>query len=81
MLFGPKGLISSNLSFALKEGKFRVIDDLKHESMFFKVQIREFLFKETLAKWTSSKNTAKTILNELSSTLMSIGSSGYGSFG
>lgn len=51
MLFGPKGLISPNLSFALaKEGKVRVIDDLKHESVFFKVQIREYLFKETLRK-------------------------------
>jgi hypothetical protein len=51
VLFGPKGLISSNLSFALVgEGKVRGTDDLARESMFSKVQMREFLKKETLAK-------------------------------
>jgi len=50
VLFGPKGLISRNLSFALKEGNVRAVQDLKHESVYFKVQMREFLKQETYAK-------------------------------
>jgi hypothetical protein len=66
VLFGPKGLISRNLSFALEEGRVRGTQDLKHESFYFKVQMREFLKKETMAKWTSSKQKALQILNGLS---------------
>jgi hypothetical protein len=50
VLFGPKGLLSRNLSFALEEGRVRAVQDLKHGSAFFKVQMREFLKKETFAK-------------------------------
>jgi hypothetical protein len=50
VLFGPKGLISQNLSFALEEGRVRGTQDLKHESSFFKVQMRSFLKQETEAK-------------------------------
>jgi hypothetical protein len=51
VLFGPKGLISSNLSFALsQEGGVRVIEDLKHESVFFKTQIKRFLESRILKK-------------------------------
>lgn len=64
MLFGPKGLISSNLSFALSiEGGVRVIEDLKHESVFFKSQIRRFLEKEILRKFENSKKIALNVLN------------------
>lgn len=73
VLFGPKGLISSNLSFALaKEGSVRVIDDLKHESMFFKIQIREYLRRETHRKWIDAKNTALNVLNSLTNDLWSL---------
>jgi hypothetical protein len=69
VLFGPKGLISRNLSFALKEGSVRAVQDLKHESMFFKIQIREFLKKETARKWINSKEQAAIVLNGLSADL------------
>jgi hypothetical protein len=69
VLFGPKGLISRNLSFALKEGSVRAIQDLKHEGFFFKVQVREFLKKETHEKWTQHKEKAATILNSLAKDL------------
>lgn len=72
VLFGPKGLISRNLSFALKEGSVRAVQDLKHESVFFKVQMREFLKRETYAKWTNSKELAAKVLNNLSTELYSI---------
>jgi hypothetical protein len=63
VLFGPKGLISSNLSFALsQEGGVRVIEDLKHESVFFKTQIRRFLESRILKKWENAKNTASKVL-------------------
>jgi hypothetical protein len=72
VLFGPKGLLSRNLSFALSEGSVRAFQDLKHESFFFKVQMREFLKKETQAKWTNSKEVAANVLNDLRLDLWSI---------
>jgi hypothetical protein len=72
VLFGPKGLISRNLSFALAEGSVRAVQDLKHESLFFKVQIREFLKQETTRKWTQSKEQAAIVLNTLSADLWSV---------
>jgi hypothetical protein len=70
VLFGPKGLISSNLSFALSlEGGVRVIEDLKHESVFFKTQIKAFLEKETNLKFESAQNTARGVLNRRCDTL------------
>jgi len=72
VLFGPKGLISSNLSFALSEGSVRGTQDLKHESFFFKGQLRKYLEKETLAKWTQSKKKAQRTLNTLTSQFLEV---------
>jgi hypothetical protein len=73
VLFGPKGLISRNLSFALsQEGNVRVTQDLKHESFFFKVQMREYLQKQVTSKWTDNKRKSAVMLNSLRTNLWSI---------
>lgn len=76
-LYGPNGLLSSNLTYGLDAGKVRVLLNDKRERLFSGIKFSAFLEKEMKRKWINAKEQAHNTLNSLKFTLWEASFSGF----